>query len=157
MSVTRKENKDIFLQLNLMTNLLHSHIVAQLPIIPEGLNLFKTPPAPLYQSLSQFTSKSSTIQINGYEIYSIDDDLTAKDGKNRKLGCIISLDMDSYLYHLKNFNIIIVFYLSDYSYLKIQLKSAIKIIKRNLIRLKAMQKSIEHLPSKILYFIYLKL
>jgi len=65
--------------------------------------------------------------------------------------------MDASLHHLKNFTFVVAFYLSEFSYPKIQLKSATEIIKHNLIWLKAMQKLIKHLPSKILYFIYLKL
>ena len=114
--IVKKENKNIWVQPNLMLNILKEYIIAQSTLIPKGLNSFETPPALIHQLLAQFNTKSSTININRYKISLTDNNLADLDEKDRRSGFIIPSDIDSYLYHMKNFTFLIVYYLSEFLY-----------------------------------------
>ena len=91
--------KGIFVQSNLITSLLKGHFVSQLTMIPEYLNPFKTPLAPLHQTFSQFILRSAILKIDGHKIQSTND-LLVEDGKEGKFGFVIPRDIHDCLHHV---------------------------------------------------------
>ena len=97
--VVHQENKDIFIQPNIMTSLLKGHVIAQSKMIPEGFNPLKTPLVPLHQTLSQFVLRSTMLEIDGHKIQSTND-LLVEDGKEGKFGFVIPRDIHDCLHHV---------------------------------------------------------
>jgi len=127
---------------------------AQLILIPEGLNPFKIPLAPIHQSLAQFNSKSLTIKINGNEISLTNNNLPDSDGKDGKAGFIIPYDVDPLIYYMTNFEYMVLMILKSDSQARVRVGAAAEIIETDRMQIQMLCRSYSYLPAKILFYIH---
>ena len=113
----------------LISNLLKGLLVSQSMLIPESLTPFEILCAHLYQSLSQFNKKKSTITIDRHTIISTDYDLSSADEKDGKIGFVILSTINQTIHHIKNFVFLLAFLLKLTLYIHIKWKEAIKMMK----------------------------